>query len=953
MISQCSAKDNLHKILTKIQDLPMPEAARALAEAGLQIFPCRPMGKEPATGHGYKDATTDLAKIKDWWQTNPHRNIGLPCAPNGLVVLDEDPRNGAKAADLPEPIPDTLMIATPSGGRHYYFHLPDSFIPVTRLAPGWDVKYNGYVLVPPSAVSGQPYKIITSRPIAPAPAWLLATRPQTTGAAEAPAGRLVEGERNNALFRLAAGLRARGLTQEEILAALRVANQNRCDPPLPEAEVERIARSANRYPPGDGGTAAPPGPEAQQYIIDPDGTYYLRPTKNGPVLVQLANFSARIVRELIRDDGAERQLVFEIAGELSGKPLPRLAVPAHKFAAMAWPVEGWGAGAVVAPGQGTKDLLRAAIQLLSRPDREIIYSHSGWRRINGKWCYLHAGGAVGPDGSVNGEAVDLPGCLSRLLLPDPPRDPAAVVRQATEALLATAPLQITAPLLGAVARAPLIECLPAAVTLYLCGPTGTGKSTLAGLAQAFYGSGFGLGALPANWQSTGNYLEKLMFYSKDALLTADDYAPRGSGQEIRRLEALADRVIRGLNNQQARGRMTATGELRPAYPPRALLLVTGEDLPSGQSLRARLLAVQVGPGAVDWAAVTRAQAWAADGVLAQALVAYLRWLAPRLTELRQILPDLKQRARDRLRQQLQGYHRQTPDLLADLWVGLETWGEMASGLGVGLDLDNCWRALVSLGREQAALIQNEDPCRRFLELLQALLLTGRGHLATPEGDAPPEPLLWGWRSRDKYDPPEPQGDCLGWVTIDQVLLNPDAAYAAVQKLAAASNAPLPLSQATLWKRLAEQGWLIPGEGRNLKAKARVLGKNLRVIKIPMAILSPHLSEKSEKSDFEPNCQAISSGYREEAENGKSEHVGTGAKKVGTDSWSARGCSDILSSLFRQNERPGENVGTDKLLKSRAFSAKNPTVPTIPTNRDDICPKEMEPDYIEGELEPDY
>ena len=36
------------------------------------------------------------------------------------------------------------------------------------------------------------------------------------------------------------------------------------------------------------------------------------------------------------------------------------------------------------------------------------YSHTGWRKIAGKWCYLYHGGAVGADGV----RVNLDGGLS-------------------------------------------------------------------------------------------------------------------------------------------------------------------------------------------------------------------------------------------------------------------------------------------------------------------------------------------------------------------------------------------------------------------------------------------------------------------------------------------------------------------------------------------------------------
>jgi hypothetical protein len=66
---------------------------------------------------------------------------------------------------------------------------------------------------------------------------------------------------------------------------------------------------------------------------------------------------------------------------------------------MGWVLEQWGARALVEAGGSTKDHLRTAIQLLSPtiPTR-YIYSHLGWRKVNGQAVYLSMEGAVGRDG---------------------------------------------------------------------------------------------------------------------------------------------------------------------------------------------------------------------------------------------------------------------------------------------------------------------------------------------------------------------------------------------------------------------------------------------------------------------------------------------------------------------------------------------------------------------------
>lgn len=72
---------------------------------------------------------------------------------------------------------------------------------------------------------------------------------------------------------------------------------------------------------------------------------------------------------------------------------------------------------MIAPGQGSKDRARAAIQILSgRIPQRRIYTHTGWRQDAGTYFYLHGGGALGANGSIEGIEVQLPSALEQYVL---------------------------------------------------------------------------------------------------------------------------------------------------------------------------------------------------------------------------------------------------------------------------------------------------------------------------------------------------------------------------------------------------------------------------------------------------------------------------------------------------------------------------------------------------------
>jgi hypothetical protein len=595
-----------------------------------------------------------------------------------------------------------------------------------------------------------------------------------------------------------------------------------------------------------------------------------RDTPNGPVEEPLCNFTARITEVVTRDDGAEPVAFFTVAGALDdGRALPSVRVPASDFAALEWVTGAWHGEAVVFAGQGTRDHLRAAILLLS-PDRarRTVYAHLGWREMGDGWHYLHAGGAIGPDGPAGGVEVSAPEPLAGFVLPDPPQSEGLVAAaRASLALLGgPAPDRIAFPLLAAVYRAALGEAPgPIDFAVHLAGPHGAGKSELAALAQQHFGAGLDARHLPGGWASTANALEGLTFAAKDAILVVDDFAPRGASGDRQRLEREADRLLRAQGNRAGRQRMRADGSLRPDKPPRGLILSTGEDVPPGQSLRGRMIVLEVSPRDVALAGLTPHQCAAAAGLYAQTLAGFVRWLAPQYGELAARLPgeraDLRERA-------LTGAgSTRTPGIVADLALGLQVFLDFALAAGAitqaarGELAHRGWAALVEAGAAQAEHVQAAEPTALFLRLLAGAIGT-TANVAGPDGREPPDrPEAWGWYLRtygvgenertDWYS----HGTRIGWVEGSDLYLEPEASYAAAQELAHRQGDSLPVSPRTLHRRLHERGLLLSVEahgGKTRYAVRRTLeGRRRDVLHIRADTLFPSASAPSAPTDPDP------------------------------------------------------------------------------------------------------
>jgi hypothetical protein len=142
--------------------------ALAYARRGWPVFPCQPGQKIPATAHGFRDATTDEDQITRWFGRDTGANLAIATGAPGPDALDVDQHGPAgngfaafarlRKAGLLDGA--GCYVRTPSGGLHAYFtgtrqrngHLPAHHLDFRAAG--------GYILAPPSRVSGHPYQLI-------------------------------------------------------------------------------------------------------------------------------------------------------------------------------------------------------------------------------------------------------------------------------------------------------------------------------------------------------------------------------------------------------------------------------------------------------------------------------------------------------------------------------------------------------------------------------------------------------------------------------------------------------------------------------------------------------------------------------------------------------------------------------------------------------------------------
>lgn len=533
---------------------------------------------------------------------------------------------------------------------------------------------------------------------------------------------------------------------------------------------------------------------------------------------QMSNFIAQIDTETRYVDDKNTKTVYTISGTAWRNKekieFPPCEVDTAEFASLGWVNNNWGADAIIFPGQAQKENLKVAIQTKVMPEKKTVYLSTGWQMIDGVMTYLHKGGGITKEGNNPAIVVDLPPSLGPYNLA-PQKEYS--VNDAVNATLAMAMFlgsekgsaipELGWTVLGLTLTPLLGECDFGG---WITGRTGTFKSELSSLMMAHYGDKFGPRNLPGNWSSTDNALEAEAYRARNALFAIDDYVPQGTSWQIKSLNQKVDRIARGQGNQAGRSRLNDTANHQGAMYPRGLFFGSGEDTPEGTSLRGRLCILELSPGTISPAMLSRIQK--ERGKFSTTTAAFVQWLAANPAKLKAALEAVP-KVRDKY---LTIGHTRTPSMMARMIVTIKTFLNFAVASGAATTAAAkemaaaAEAAIVATGKKQTAYLEESDPVESFRSAIRTLIASGKGHLRTPSGGVPKKAEQLGYI---------PQGDDgggmtvfkasgkrLGWINWpkNELWIDLGPVYGDIKR---ESQGVIALSQQTMLKRLKDAGYI--------------------------------------------------------------------------------------------------------------------------------------------------
>ena len=530
--------------------------------------------------------------------------------------------------------------------------------------------------------------------------------------------------------------------------------------------------------------------------------------KNGePADTPVSNFTARIVADVVTDDGLDVRRVFGVKANVKGREI-LCDVPSEDFSSMRWVPEKLGPTAVIEAGSGARDHTRAGIQILSDsiPERRL-YGHTGWRNVGGVWVFLHGGGAIG----ASGVETDLKSeALARYTFPAGTGDVRGAMKVSI-ALFHVADPRVAYPAFAAAYRAPLSHHIPSTVMEHWVGESGAFKSTLAAAILGHYGNFRAKEDLPARWAFTDTILEKVTFLSKDVLLVIDDLNPESVKARREELEKRFSRIIGAVGDMTGRRRATATLKTRLEYFPRGFVISTGEQIPPlPTSRQARILPVPFEKGMVPIEKLTCFQSGV--GVLPTAMRGYIEYLQRDFDSLGERLQERFERAREQVRSSSDP-HARLAENISHIYLGLDMGMEFAAKVDAITEKEadahreSGLKVLIELARQHGKSLLDDRPVQAFLSALKEGLSSGKAWLADR-----------GTGKVVMVGDDKPGSEKLGWIDNDGVCVLPKIAF----KFATRNldyKGGITISEQQLKQMLAQDGHICQNESEKGRLEA--------------------------------------------------------------------------------------------------------------------------------------
>lgn len=538
----------------------------------------------------------------------------------------------------------------------------------------------------------------------------------------------------------------------------------------------------------------------------------------------ISNFIPFITKKITYTNGNDSNFKYKIkAINLDTKEeLQEITISKEQYNSFKFIIGSEWEGEAVVEGNNNA-LLRQVCEILSKytMKKEIVFTNTGFERIDNKLVYLYHDGCIGSDENVKADlSTDT---LEQYCFTDKKFDEKVALNESLK-MRNLADKNVAVPLLAVTYLSPLISILEevgifADFILYLLGPSGTRKSSISAIALSHFGNNFQRNNFPMSFRSTMNNLEKKSFLLKDSLTVLDDLNPQtASNDKVKVFEE----AIGLYGDRTGRGRMKSNGQdLRKAYSARGTCIATGEFLPNiSLSRLSRLMIIRINNESVNIKTLSELQT--NKEMLAFSMMKYIEYIIKNEE-------SIKIYAKDKLQKSQNNMHGRLSEVVNTLFIAYSIFLEFLQKNEIivaeqkGSLLNEASNIFWHIAEEQEKELEESNPINMFYSALDELYATKKIYFIDYKTGMPVDG--------------QEEGAFVGYIDSEKnrYYLYPDTIYREIYKFYISNGNKFPLTALSLWRYLQDECLLkMTDKSRKTVLRTDVrTGKKVRVLDIDL------------------------------------------------------------------------------------------------------------------------
>ena len=538
----------------------------------------------------------------------------------------------------------------------------------------------------------------------------------------------------------------------------------------------------------------------------------------------ISNFIPFITKKITYTNGNDSNFKYKIkAINLDTKEeLQEITISKEQYNSFKFIIGSEWEGEAVVEGNNNA-LLRQVCEILSKytMKKEIVFTNTGFERIDNKLVYLYHDGCIGSDENVKADlSTDT---LEQYCFTDKKFDEKVALNESLK-MRNLADKKVAVPLLAVTYLSPLISILEevgifADFILYLLGPSGTRKSSISAIALSHFGNNFQRNNFPMSFRSTMNNLEKKSFLLKDSLTVLDDLNPQTASNDKAKV---FEEAIGLYGDRTGRGRMKSNGQdLRKAYSARGTCIATGEFLPNiSLSRLSRLMIIRINNESVNIKTLSELQI--NKEMLAFSMMKYIEYIIKNEEA-------IKIYAKDKLQKSQNNMHGRLSEVVNTLFIAYSIFLEFLQKNEIivaeqkGSLLNEASNIFWHIAEEQEKELEESNPINMFYSALDELYATKKIYFIDYKTGMPVDG--------------QEEGAFVGYIDSEKnrYYLYPDTIYREIYKFYISNGNKFPLTALSLWRYLQDECLLkMTDKSRKTVLRTDVrTGKKVRVLDIDL------------------------------------------------------------------------------------------------------------------------